>query len=225
MKHFSDILVCIWDIDGTLYPLTPAMSQEILEAAYQIIQEHMGWDRAKTLVEFKKVHHVITPSSTEAAAMICHMDTAIVAQKTDAYFNRLRYVKRDPKLITLFEQLSGYQHYLLGNGYRKYISQALDLLGIGSGIFKEIVTSEIVGVNKPEENGFRYILDKTGLPPWQHLMIGDREKVDLAPARALGMKTCLVWSTTKSNVADCTVDSVYDVALLFRLKEGKPFFA
>jgi len=212
MKHFSDILVCIWDIDGTLYPLTPAMSQEIVEAAHRIVQEHMGWDRAKTLVEFQKVHHVVTPSSTEAAAMICHMDTAIVAQKTDEYFNRLRYVRRDPKLITLFEQLSGYQHYLLGNGSVKHIRQGLDALGIGQSIFKEIVTSEIVGVNKPEENGFRYILEKTGLPPWQHLMIGDRENVDLIPARKLGMKTCLVWSKKKSTVADITLPTVYDLS-------------
>jgi HAD superfamily hydrolase (TIGR01549 family) len=212
LKHFSGIRVCIWDIDGTLYPLTGAMSIEIVGAAHRIIMEHMGWTHEKAVQEFEKIHHTVTPSSTEAAARICGLTTAQVAEKTDEYFDRLRYVKRDPKLIALFESLSGYEHYLLCNGATKYIRQALDVMGIPQGTFKEIVTSEIVGVNKPEENGFRYIMEKTGFAAYEHVMIGDRDSVDLAPAHTLGMKTCLVWSRTLSAVADITLPSVYEVS-------------
>ena len=80
-----------------------------------------------------------------------------------------------------------------------------------------MVTAETVGTVKPHPEGFRYILGKTGLPPEQHLMIGDREAVDLVPAKQLGMHTCLVWSEKKSAVADITLATVYDVVRLLSI--------
>ena len=202
----------IWDIDGTMYAPREEISREILEAAYKTIMECNGWNRDKTLTEFQKVHKVITPSSTEATAIICHMTTTQAAVKTDEYFDRLRFIRHDPKLVTLFEQLSGFRHFLLGNGTIKNIRIALRAMGVSPATFDEIVTSETVGVNKPEENGFRYILEKTGKPAQEHLMIGDREKVDIIPAHTLGMKTCLVWAAKPSAVADVTLPSVYDLS-------------
>ena len=90
--------------------------------------------------------------------------------------------------------------------------ETLVALGLPVDTFKEMVTSETVGVTKPEEKGFRYIMDKTGLPPEAHMMIGDREAVDFAPAKKLGMHTCLVWSEEKSKIADITLPTVYEVA-------------
>jgi FMN phosphatase YigB (HAD superfamily) len=46
-------------------------------------------------------------------------------------------------------------------------------------------------------------------------MIGDREAVDLVPAKAVGMHTCLVWSEIKSTIADITLPDVYRVADIF----------
>ena len=57
-------------------------------------------------------------------------------------------------------------------------------------------------------------MKKTGLPAAAHIMIGDREAVDLAPAKMLGMKTCLVWSDSASLVADVTLKTVYEVATI-----------
>lgn len=212
MKQFSNINVCIWDVDGTLYPPSETMTREVLESAYKVIEECMGWSREKTVTEFEKVHGVLTPSSTEAVALICNITTSQAAIKTDEYFNRAQFLKRDTKLIALFEQLSGFRHFILGNGNKKNISKALTVLGIPISTFDEIVTSETVGVNKPEDNGFRYILDKTGLPADEHLMIGDREKVDILPAKALGIRTCMVWAIKPSMVADITVPTVYELS-------------
>ncbi|KKW01536.1 MAG: HAD superfamily (Subfamily IA) hydrolase, TIGR02253 [Parcubacteria group bacterium GW2011_GWA1_49_11] len=80
--------------------------------------------------------------------------------------------------------------------------------------FEEMVTAETVGITKPHPEGFRYILRKTGLPAEQHLMIGDREGVDLVPAKALGMKTCLVWAKNSSSIANVSLPTVYGVANL-----------
>ncbi len=207
----SNINVIIWDIDGTLYPLNETISNEVLESAYKTIAEYTGWPRHKVLDEFNKVHEKITPSSTEATALLCNITIAQAAAKTDEYLNRLQFLKHDDKLVTLFEQLEGYKHFILGNGAKKHIAEAVEVLGIPASTFDEIVTSEIVGVNKPEDNGFRYIMEKTGLPAAEHLMVGDRERVDLLPAKKLGMKTCLVWALKPSMVADITLPNVYEL--------------
>ena len=91
------------------------------------------------------------------------------------------------------------------------MKKIIKITGLNANIFTGIVTSEKVGVNKPELKGFQYILNKTQLSADEHLMIGDREEVDLVPAKKLGMKTCLVWSNKKSEIADITVKDVYAI--------------
>ena len=211
MKTISGVEVIIWDVDGTLFAPSEAMGHAVVESAYRTIQEYKGWPREKAIEEFRKVHDKVTPSQTEAVAIICDIPTLEAARKTDYYFDRKKFVTRDEKLITLFEELSGFRHFILGNGAQQYIKEGIIALGLDPKIFTQIVTSEVVGVNKPSENGFRYILDATGLPAPVHLMIGDREKVDLVPARDLGMKTCLVWANKPSMVADVTIPTVYEL--------------
>jgi HAD superfamily hydrolase (TIGR01549 family) len=207
-----NIKIIIWDVDGTLYAPSIAMGKAVLESAYATIERRMGWPRYKVEEEFAKVHEKITLSQTEAVSIICGITTAEAARETDAHLNRSQFISRDEKLIALFRQLSGFSHYILGNGSHDLIIAGLDALGLDRNQFKEIVTSEIVGVNKPNDAGFRYIMQKTGLPPESHMMVGDRENVDLAPAKALGMHTCLVWSPKPSLVADVTLLTVYELS-------------
>jgi len=169
----ADINVLIWDVDGTFYPPSEAMSKAVLESAYLTIEKHMGWPRHKVIEEFEKVHGKITASQTEAVSIICNIDTSDAAKETDQYFKRKNFVTRDEKLISLFESLEGFKHFILGNGARQTILEGIQALGLSVNLFEEIVTSETagVGVNKPNENGFRYILEKTGMEPSQHLMI------------------------------------------------------
>jgi HAD superfamily hydrolase (TIGR01549 family) len=211
---FTDVKVILWDVDGTLYAPSADVSHAVVESAYQTIANHTGWPRHKVIEEFAKVHEKITLSQTEAVAIICKIPVSEAARETDGHFQRTKFIKRDEQLIALFESLKGFQHYILGNGAKKTILEGLDALGLDKDIFKEIVTSEIVGANKPSDKGFLYIMDKTGLPASAHLMVGDREKVDLVPAKALGMKTCLVWTPKPSMIADVTIPTVYDLASL-----------
>lgn len=210
---FTEIHVLIWDFDGTLYRSVPAFHTMILEAAYRVVMKHTGWDLEKTIKEFNKVYKVTTPSSTETAAKLAGLTIAQAAIECElSKEDRGKYISRDERLIEMFSKLSGYTHYILANGIREKILPALSILGVSQNIFREIVTSEIVGVTKPQPDGFLYIMKKTGLAAHEHLMIGDREAVDLVPAKSLGMKTCYVWSDEQSPVADVTIPQVYDLA-------------
>ncbi len=207
--QLSMIKVLIWDFDGTLYKPNRDIWHNVREAEYKTIAEHTRWPREKVIAEFEKTYKAITPSATEAVAYICKMKTEDAAVEMERYYDRRPYLSRDPKLVALFQKLRSFRHFILANGVVHRIEETLAVLGIPRSTFEEIVTSEVVGVNKPHEKGFRYILEKTKLSPAFHLMIGDREAVDLAPAKAIGMKTCLVWSETKSLVADITLPTVY----------------
>ncbi len=211
--RFSDVKVMIWDFDGTFYHATPEIHAAIRESEYRVIMDHTHWSHEKAVEEFHKVFPAVTPSGTKAVSIITGISVAFAAAQTGTDLSL--FIKKDEKLPILFDTLKSYRHFMLVNGTQHSVQKGLALLGVERSLFEDVVTSEVVGDNKPSEKGFQYILAKTGLPARHHIMIGDREMVDLAPAKKVGMHTCLVWSDTASSIADVTVPTVYDVAPFF----------
>lgn len=209
---FSGIQVLIWDFDGTLYKPNSALFAAVREAEYRVIMEHTGWCKDQAKEAFAKLHKVVYPSATETVGRIVGISTADAAIEMENYFDRRDFLSRDERLIELFKKLKGYRHIILANGVIRRHKETLKLLGVPLQTFELYVTSEVVGTTKPHPEGFQYVLGYTKLPPTAHLMIGDREAVDLVPAKKLGMKTCLVWSDKKSIMADVTLSTVYEVA-------------
>lgn len=211
-QKLNSISVCIWDFDGTLYRQIPALWDEIRVSELRVIMDHTGWSMEKAKEEFYKRYKVETPSGTKTVSMITGVPSAQASQEMGRYTDYRKYLKHDEKLTALFESLHDYIHMMLVNGSVASVHKGLDLLGVSEKYFTRIFTSDIIGESKPSTKGFRAILEKTGLPAEQHVMIGDREPVDLAPAKSLGLKTCLVWSDTPGEIADVTVPTVYEVA-------------
>ncbi|BDI28562.1 haloacid dehalogenase [Capsulimonas corticalis] len=58
-----------------------------------------------------------------------------------------------------------------------------------AGLFDVIVISEMVGLFKPDPAIFQYGLDQAGVSASEAIFVGDRADNDVAPAKALGMKT------------------------------------
>lgn len=208
---YKDVKVLIWDFDGTFYKPNTDLFHAIRESEYRTIMEYTHWNREKAIDEFEKYYKKVTPSATQTVAKLCGITTLEAAQIMEKYYDRRAFLSPDEKIVGIFKNLNKYTHFILANGVRHKIEETLGMLGVPKNTFQEIVTAELSGENKPSEKGFVYILQKTGLPPNAHLMIGDREAVDLAPAKALGMHTCLVWSDKESRLADVTLPDVYGV--------------
>lgn len=207
----ANIRVLIWDFDGTLYKPNQELFRDVRESEYRAITEHTGWTREKATEEFHTLHKVTIQSATAVVAKLCNISVALAAVESEKYFDRRKYLHRDLRLIEMFGKLQRFRHFIFANGVIAKHKETLDVLGIPVETFEEFVTAETVGVTKPDPAGFLYIMKKTGLPPNAHLMIGDRELVDIVPANNLGMHTCLVWSETKSAIADVTLPTVYDI--------------
>lgn len=209
ITQFSGVKVLIWDFDGTFYQPNPDLFLAVRESEYRTIMELTHRTREEAVSEFEKLFKKVTPSATQTVAKICNISTTRAAHIMEEYYDRRKFLSRDEKLISMFTKLSGFIHYILANGVREKIEETLQVLGIPVQTFTQIITSEVSGENKPDDRGFRYIMNKSGLTAPAHLMIGDRESVDIVPAKNLGMHTCLVWSDTKSDVADLTLPTVY----------------
>lgn len=205
------ISVFIWDFDGTLYHIPEQLAIAERNSKIAVIEKLKKLPHDHAVTEFHRVMQS-EKSATAAVAQICGISVYEAARFCEALYDRSSYIEYDDKLVKLFAQLTECQHYILANGWRSKIEEALPALGLSVSTFQEIVTSETVGVNKPQPDGYLYILKKTGMPPSEHLMIGDREEVDLATAKKLGMQTCLIGGTVSDNtLVDFSISSIYEI--------------
>lgn len=85
-------------------------------------------------------------------------------------------------------------------------AQSLKRRGLWS-FFKVHGISDIVGMSKPDVAFFRWALEQAGVRAEQCVMVGDRMDNDVTPAKALGMKTVLLyWRDVYDKGVTCTTD-------------------
>jgi HAD superfamily hydrolase (TIGR01549 family) len=101
---------------------------------------------------------------------------------------------------------------LFTNYAKQRIDMLLEHLQIPSEYFTYIVTGDDVPERKPALDGFYAMIERSNVPVNHILYVGDRVDVDIKPAKHLGMKTCLVYST--SDEADYCFDNFKDILSL-----------
>jgi HAD superfamily hydrolase (TIGR01549 family) len=208
MKTLPDIQVIIWDFDLTLYHKIPELNDDFQKALIKVICTHTDLNEKEARIEFDKIHPSMFASDTKSIAYLSNIPVSQAATELEWYFDRTKYLKYDTKLVDMFKKLSNFRHFILTNGIAAKVREGLNVLGLDFVNFEAIVTSEITGVNKPDPKGLIYIMNITKLPARVHLMVGDRDNVDLVGAQKLGMKTCLVWN--ESEIADVSIPTIYD---------------
>lgn len=79
---------------------------------------------------------------------------------------------------------------VISNADRRLPDQ-LSILGLRPW-FRWILSSEDLGVSKPDPQIFNIALDRCGLPPERVIYVGDYPRVDIEPARRLGIRAFLL---------------------------------
>lgn len=200
------IKVIVWDVDGTWYRFIPAFSEEGVNNRLRVLvqKKNISFDEAKKLYEETKKK---TISSPLAIAELTGMSVVEVLSGVDGKVDRSKYLKKDRKLLQMFDRLKDFRHAVVSNISRKTFCRTVELLGLSEKIFEYVLTTDDSGEVKPSLGPFRMVLKKTGFRPDNHLVVGDRESLDIIPAKKLGMQTCFVWG--KSKLADVSIDEVY----------------
>ncbi len=79
-----------------------------------------------------------------------------------------------------------YELHLISNGFKESTEYKVKNTRL-TPYFKNIIISEVVGINKPDKAIFKYALDKAGAEIEESLMIGDSIEADIRGAIAFGM--------------------------------------
>lgn len=210
----SKIKMISWDIDGTLYPSAKALSQTINARLIEAVASHLKCGQKQASENFSKLV-AKTKSNTKALDKLGIDGHNFFTQVWDE-INLSQHIKPDPKLKQLFQQLSFLQHSILTNSNTQHhIKKKLRLLGLSTKTFYPIITSVDLKINKPDIRIFKELVRQSGLKPEQILYVGDREEVDIKPAQAVGLRSCLVYN--HSSIADLSINSPHELIRYFTI--------
>ncbi|NQV12104.1 HAD family hydrolase [Candidatus Uhrbacteria bacterium] len=125
-----------------------------------------------------------------------------------------KYYRPVPEITETLDQLRGVVPIsMFTNLKHDEIDRILEIIGINKEWFTSIISGDDVLERKPSLNGFKKMVEVCNLEPQQLMYVGDRIKVDILPARELGIKTYLVFS--ESDQADFSSMHFKDILTLF----------
>ena len=202
----SSIDVIVWDVDGTLYKSDPEMWDLMNLEIRRGVSEKVKIPFASFAIAYDQVYAKLG-SHTQT---LDHFDVDGRKMIHDVIQKKLpSLLSVDRKLKTMFERLKKYRHIVLSNAGEKMTKKKLDVLGVGKGVFERIFSTYEMDWVKPDRRVFDHVVNELGVDASRCLMVGDRVETDLAPAKAIGMRTCMVWG--ESSEVDLSVNTVYEL--------------
>jgi putative hydrolase of the HAD superfamily len=116
---------------------------------------------------------------------------------------------------------SGLQIGLITNGSVRMQGRKLECLALSS-MFDTILISDAEGVSKPDRRIFHRALDRLHASPARTVFVGDHPEVDVAGARAAGLRA--IWrrdpTVSRSVEADAVIEEVGELPALLGLEDS-----
>jgi putative hydrolase of the HAD superfamily len=203
----------LFDLDETLYPQSTGLMDEISARmneymiarldipAHAVAQmRHDYWDRFGTTLRGLYLERHIDPQDFLA---FVH---AVAVEK---------YIQRDERLDAMLAALPHPKH-IFTNAPADYARRVLAALGVEKHFTRVFDINFIRYESKPNRAAYTIVLDALGARGDECVLIDDTAR-NLAPARALGMRTVLVRGSARSDDghgADAVIDSIYDLVSL-----------
>ncbi len=185
------IKVIAWDLDGTLFPNSVQLSQEIVRQQLKAVAEHLdiSVNQAKKVFDSKYNELQSTTKTMDALGMDGHKFYLDIWGKMDLDC----FIKANPILASNLEHIknqdSRRQFLLTNSNNQETIKLKLDLIGIDLSVFDQIFNSVDIGFNKPDIEIFQYLWQNLNIEREEIVYIGDRERTDIQPARKYGLHT------------------------------------
>ena len=183
---FSHIRDWIFDLDNCLYPASTRLFDLIDERMGAYIQRLLNVDPVEAR-RIQKMH--FHGSGTTLAGLMKHHDVDPLHFMNDVHDIPLDRVVRDDRLVNAISSLPG-RKFVHTNGNADYAWKVLERLGIAAELdhLHDIFAADLRP--KPDEHGYRKLLEQFDIDPAQALMAEDMAR-NLKPAKELGMTT--VW--------------------------------
>ncbi len=161
------------------------------------------WAESNRNINYPFVSHFfqeepIVEDVVEKLLLSCHHTDQIVNELLAHYRSAfLKYLNNDAarklEVYKTFNELKkmGLKLSVLSNERQTYLEEALKAYGIIE-CFDEVISSEKLGVEKPEERAFHLMLDRLKTDPERTVYVGDDPNRDIIPACRLRILTILI---------------------------------
>ncbi len=203
-----------FDVDGTLYKMTPKIYNKLsLEVAKRAAEE-LGQDPR----EFSREHLMQRDKhgGNTKAVESYGLNGEEIYQKAFDEFAIEGQVERDKRLVEMIEKLKKkYKLFIISNGTGRQVERKLKVLGINHLDFEPRIYCYDEDWSKPDSAPFLSAINALELDPSEIVYIGDNEDIDIVGAKAVGLKT--VMAGGESQKADLDVSDIYGLEGIFEL--------
>jgi|GEM_PF-249701 len=215
INSFKDKMI-IFDMDGTLYDLAGGSYEksQLKEKVTENILKFIGDRLTKNPLEAQEILNKIKEKFSNQIS---------IGLEKEYSFDRLEYfnevwnipakgiVAYTPGLKqTIVELAKKYKLIIVSDAPRVWIDNVLTELGVRELFGDDIFSGE--GDDRKEfGNIFQKVLEQFGFAPENCISIGDQERTDIIPAKALGMKTIFVAKGIDCKDADIKIESISEL--------------
>jgi len=187
----------IFDIDGTLYRSREYVKQ-LVDAMCEVISELLStsWERAFELYQMIRSKF----GSVSLGLKEIGIDRRTFYEELVKKLDPSQSIQPRPELKDMLNKLREME-FKVGchtNSSRELARLVLNALGLDLEDFDIVVTSDDAEP-KPMPDGYLKILNQLNLRPEEVLYVGDRWRIEVKPAKELGMKTALVSRKREGN--------------------------
>lgn len=201
MKNYTDIF---FDLDKTLWDFN-ANAIDTFNDIYEIfLSKKSNIKSADEFYKFYEVHNTMLWDMYRKGQVAKEFlsverfyrtmldfgyDDIQLAQKISGEYIRISPLKTIlmPYSMEALEYLNKkYKLHIITNGFNEVQFVKINKSGLES-FFKNIITSQMVGIMKPNPAVFLFSMDKAGCSAQQSLMIGDDIEIDIIGAHNAGM--------------------------------------
>lgn len=204
-----------FDLDNTLYKMSPKIETAIRDNIFSLTSAATGRSYRETEKEFL-VHYDVLHSASESLSRMGVRDGKLIVQKAMENADVASALQEDRKLSKMMDSLAKrYKLFIITGSSADYTSKKLAALGILEQPNKELFTIKVCGDSthrREDGSAFRYVSEKLSVPFGRMMFIGDRETVDIIPAKRLGITTAIVNSSSEK--ADYNLDEIYHLEKL-----------
>ena len=190
--RLAAVKVISWDIDGTMYGLSPLMSAFKRDLLRRMFSREWvrAWVDFFRLLRFKLFMDRVRKRAGEYRVGTVPARAAIEETQDEMYGRIL------PAVGTL-DGVEDLLQWFADQGFRQvafsdYLqSTKITALGLG-GFFERVYAGESIGHLKPARQAFDHIIEDLGIAPEELLHIGDRADTDGAAAPQVGFQVALI---------------------------------
>ncbi len=202
------IKAVIFDIDGTLY-----QSEKYVEHLIDGICRTLSEFLSITYEDAEKLFHSLRSKigSISLGLKEIGIERAEFYESLVRKLNPKEFIPPKPEIVEMIKELkkSGFKVGCHTNSSRKLAEMVLEALGVDLRLLDILVTCDDAEP-KPMPDGYLKIMNDLKLRAGEVLYVGDRWRVEVEPAKKLGMKTALVTSKPEGK-PDVTVRDVLEI--------------